>query len=209
MRKAGILIIIILFIASGTLALLSTRSAEEAAYPEGELPAAEEQQEIEVAPAQPAVGEEQPPGLELSFHLDNELAESGPVVLTPRRQVRDICYVGREGSLHFLFSTARLEEVEEGSWQELFYIWNHDEEQTLRFSVAAEKKPPPFLRLGVGSPQEILSFEDDDGSSEQVFELAPGCGMPVSASFTSAVSRDGLLSAEENLVFYVSIEEMD
>ena len=208
MRKAGILIIILLFIASGTLALLSTRSAEEAACPEGELPAAEEQQEIEVSPAQPAVGEEQSPGLELSFHLDNELAESGPVVLTPRRQVRDICYVGREGSLHFLFSAARLQEIEEDSWQELFYIWNHDEEQTLRFSVAAEKKPPPFLRLGVGSPQEILSF-GDDGSSGRVFELAPGSGLPVSASFTSVVSRDGLLSAGENLLFYVSIEEMD
>jgi len=208
LRKAGILIIIILFIASGTLALLSTRSAEEAACPEGELPAAEEQQEIEVAPAQPAVGEEQPARLELSFHLDNELVESGPVVLTPRRQVRDICYVGREGSLHFLFGAARLEEVEEGSWQELFYMWNHDEEQTLLFSVAAEKKPPPFLRLGVGSPREILSFEDD-GSSGSVFELAPGSGLPVSASFTSAVSRDGLLSAGEKLLFYVSIEEMD
>jgi len=209
LRKAGILIIILLFIASGTLALLSTRSAEEAACPAEELPSAEGQNEIKVAPARPAVGEEQPARLELSFYLDNELAESGPVVLTPRRQFRDLCYVGREGSLHFLFSAPRLEEVEEDSWQELFYIWNHDEEQALRFSVAAEKKPPPFLRLGVGSPQEILSFEDDDGSSEQVFELAPGCGMPVSASFTSAASGNGLLSAEENLVFYVSIEEMD
>lgn len=208
MRKTGILIIILLFIASGTLAILSYHSADELAGP-GEEPVPEnDREEIGVAPIRPGLREEEPGQLELSFYLDHDLEGGGPVALTPKRQVRDLSFVGEDGSLHFLFSPGWLEAVEEGDWQELFYIWNHHREQTLRLSVEGEEKPPPYIKLGVGSPAETLNF-DEGGRTGQIFELDPGGGLPLGVTFTPAASPEGFPPVGGRWKFFISVEEVD
>lgn len=173
LRKAGIIVIIILFIISGALAVLYQQSVlHTVPNPPDE--------EISVTPTVPATEKEEPGSIELSF-VPAATAKKEDITLIPGRGLRDICSVGSNGSLNFLFGgLCTLEEGGINAWPELMFIWNNGAQAVVSITVKTEDTLPPYLSLQAGLAAETLQF-DEGGFSRQSFLLQPGSRLTLGA----------------------------
>ena len=197
MKKAGIIIIIILFITSGALAVLYQRSISHITTPP------QNGEEIVIPPTIPAIENGQQEALEISFILDSRVEEKN-ILITPNNNVREFCSVGTNGSIHFLFEDlCTLEEGKVNSWPELIFIWNNEEEQSVDVSLKKEKPLPPYLSLQAGFNRKTLQF-DEQGFSAQRFQLEPGSRL--SLGFTMDLNENNMPEEAGHWIFTIIVE---
>ncbi len=204
MKKAGILLVVVLLAASGALAVITHRSAVDYAGDDY-------QDEIELGevpvPAGPLLpddpGDEKPGPPAIAILLDEGLddghRDGEPLLsLLPGEDALDSITPGEDGSLHFrVEERLKLQPGAAPCWPRLFYIMNSTGDM-VRFSIESPGEAIDHLYLGVDWPEGPLMVEDGRNSGTE-WTLKPGQSLPVGLSFRLPDDLPGDELGEVNL----------